>query len=81
MLIRTRLFARHRELLGDDELVLDLPVGSTVGDLLARIGGDGGPLAPLAQQSAVAVNLRYADESELLKEGDEVALIPPVSGG
>jgi len=81
MLIRTRLFARHRELLGEDDLEVELPSGATVGDLLRQIQARGGPLSLLAEQSAVAVNLRYAEASETLTEGDEVALIPPVSGG
>lgn len=60
---------------------LDLPAGSTVGDLLAicrkRSPQDGG----LWSSIAVAVNEEYASQAQVLAEGDEVALLPPVSGG
>jgi len=60
---------------------LDLPAGSTVGDLLAicrkRSPENGG----LWNSVAVAVNEEYASQAQVLAEGDEVALLPPVSGG
>ena len=71
-----RLFAALRERVGAPELVLELPDGALVGDALERLAGvtDGIP-------AVLAVNREYADRGAALHEGDEVALIPPVSGG
>ena len=82
MLIRVRLFAILRERAGRDWLELDLPDGATVADALDRLRG-GGELDGLLDQLRVvmAVNREYATEQSELHEGDEVALVPPVSGG
>lgn len=76
MQVRIRLFAGLRERAGTDELELDLPEGAVVGDALERISAltDGVPVV-------MAVNQEYADAELALHGGDEVALIPPVSGG
>lgn len=81
MLIRTRLFGRHRDLVGRDSVEVELPQGATVGDLLDRLEADSTDLSRWVGGAAVAVNLEYADRGVHLGEGDEVALIPPVSGG
>ncbi len=76
MLVRVRLFAQLRERAGARELELDLPEGACVRDALARVDGlaDGLPLV-------MAVNREYAPRDAPLAAGDELALIPPVSGG
>jgi MoaE-MoaD fusion protein len=76
MEVRVRLFAALRERTGTDELTLELPEGALVGDALDRLADvtDGVP-------AVLAVNREYADRATALHEGDEVALIPPVSGG
>jgi molybdopterin synthase catalytic subunit len=76
MEVRVRLFAGLRERVGSSEVVLELPEGARVGDALDRLSGvtDG-------VTAVMAVNREYADRSAALHEGDEVALIPPVSGG
>jgi molybdopterin converting factor subunit 1 len=76
MQVRIRLFAGLRERAGSAELALELPDGASVGDALARLSGltDGVPVV-------LAVNREYADDGDILRAGDEVALIPPVSGG
>jgi molybdopterin synthase catalytic subunit len=76
MQVRVRLFAVLRERAGTDVLELELPQGALVRDALAR-------MEPLTDGLAVvmAVNQEYADPSDTLRSGDEVALIPPVSGG
>ena len=75
------LFALYRERAGTGEFWLELPSGSTVADarraLLRRIPG----LAPKAEDIVVALNAEYARPGQPLDEGDELALIPPVSGG
>jgi molybdopterin converting factor subunit 1 len=74
--VTVRLFAMLRERAGASELTLDLPEGACVRDALTALDGlaEGLPLA-------MAVNRDYADEDTVLDGGDELALIPPVSGG
>src|SRR5687767_15025214 len=76
MEVTIRLFAMLRERAGARELQLDLPDGASVGDAVAALGelAEGLPLV-------MAVNREYAPESQVLDPGDELALIPPVSGG
>ena len=81
MTIVIRLFAAARELAGRSEAVIELPEAATVGDLRRALTHQLPPLAALAQRSLVAVNAEYAGEESRLTADDEVALIPPVSGG
>jgi MoaE-MoaD fusion protein len=76
MEVTVRLFAMLRERAGAAQVVLELPEGARVSDALAALGGlaDGLPLV-------MAVNREYADAGRALDPGDELALIPPVSGG
>jgi MoaE-MoaD fusion protein len=76
MEVRVRLFAALRERAGAEELVLELPDGALVGDALER-------LAEVIDRvpAVMAVNHEYADAAATLHPGDELALIPPVSGG
>lgn len=76
MVVRIRLFAMLRERAGTSELSLELPEGARVRDALAA-------LESLAQglPLVMAVNREYASEDVRLSAGDELALIPPVSGG
>ena len=74
--VTIRLFAGLRERAGADRLALELPDGARVRDALDRVGDlvAGIPVV-------MAVNQEYADEGLTLHGGDELALIPPVSGG
>ncbi len=74
--VTVRLFAMLRERAGTGEVVLDLPEGARVADALERLGHLAAGL-PLV----MAVNREYAAEDRVLDSGDELALIPPVSGG
>lgn len=76
MLVRVRLFAALRERAGSDEIELELPDGALVADALQRLGGLTGEL-----KAVMAVNREYAHADTALHAGDELALIPPVSGG
>jgi molybdopterin converting factor small subunit len=75
-----RLFARYAELLGAEMVVIALPDRSTVADLVTALralpGGGSLPPAPF-----VAVNLAQAAPTDTLTPGDELALLPPLSGG
>jgi molybdopterin synthase catalytic subunit/molybdopterin converting factor small subunit len=74
--VRVRLFAGLRERAGRDELELELPDGARVSDALAQVEH----LAP-GVSLVLAVNREYADPDVLLAPGDELAVVPPVSGG
>ena len=76
MVVTIRLFAMLRERAGASEIELDLPEGARVRDALDRLDDLAGGL-PLV----MAVNRDYADAEAELRAGDELALIPPVSGG
>jgi molybdopterin converting factor subunit 1 len=80
MTVTLLLFASYAEALGATSLDVELPHESTVGDVLsavrARAGAERLPPSPL-----VALNQRYARLEDVVREGDEVALIPPVAGG
>jgi molybdopterin synthase catalytic subunit/molybdopterin converting factor small subunit len=74
MVVTVRLFAGLRERAGSDRVEVELPDGAVVADLLAAM-----EVAP--RSCVVAINREYAGEGEPVREGDEVALVPPVSGG
>src|SRR5438105_15934653 len=76
MHVGVRLFAALRERAGSSEVELELPDGARVQDALARMQGLTGGVPVV-----MAVNHEYADADAELHAGDEVALIPPVSGG
>ena len=81
MRVRVRLFAIQRELAGTREVSLDLPDGATVDDAWTALVGIHPALAPGRASVRFARNGAYADASTPLADGDEVAMIPPVSGG
>jgi MoaE-MoaD fusion protein len=74
--VSVRLFAGLREAAGRDELELELPDGARVADALAQVQH----LAP-GTSLVLAVNREYAARDVVLVEGDELAVVPPVSGG
>jgi molybdopterin synthase catalytic subunit len=76
-----RLFALYRERAGASIVSVDVPDASTVGELTAAVRADYPRLAPPEVRIVVAVNAEYADDEQVLQPGDEVCLIPPVSGG
>jgi molybdopterin synthase catalytic subunit len=80
MQVTIRLFAGLRERAGAPTLVVEVPETGTVADLLDAL--EGTPLGGMPDRSfIVAVNRTYADRAVPVRSGDEVALIPPVSGG
>jgi MoaE-MoaD fusion protein len=74
VVVTVRLFAGLRERAGADRVQVELPEGARVADLLAAM-----EVAP--RSCVVAINREYADEASLVRAEDEVALVPPVSGG
>jgi len=81
MRIRVRLFAIQRELVGAREVPLELADGATVEDAWAAVAARFPVLAPGRPSVRFARNGDYAEPGTTLGDGDEVAFIPPVSGG
>lgn len=79
--MKVKFFASYKEALGKDELDLELDEDSSVSELLKILRKDHPKLGNLMETLVVSVNLEYANYERKLKEGDEVALLPPVSGG
>ena len=81
MRVQARFFAAYRELTGASHTEVDLPQGATVADLIDALRARGPSFSALPPKPAVAVNLEYAPADTALRDGDEVAFIPPVAGG
>jgi molybdopterin converting factor subunit 1 len=79
MTVTVLLFASYAEQLGKNSMTLELPEGTRVDEALSRIQtAAAGRLPP---KPMVAVNQTYAKGSDILRAGDELAIIPPVAGG
>jgi len=81
MIIHLRFFASLRERLKTAALDRELPAGATAADAWAALCRDHPELEPLSASVSFAVNREYVERGHVLRDGDELALIPPVSGG
>ncbi|MGB2895676.1 MAG: molybdopterin converting factor subunit 1 [Anaerolineales bacterium] len=81
MTLRILYFATFRDLTGMREETISFIEGSQVKDLKSRLGKNHPELIKAFDSAIVAVNREFALDDHLLKEGDEVAIFPPVSGG
>ncbi len=81
MHIIARFFALHRDVVGTSQLELDVPDDVTAGEVWSRLSETYPRLAGATRSLMFAVNQVYAEPGTRLHEGDEVAFIPPVSGG
>jgi molybdopterin converting factor subunit 1 len=81
MRVTVRLFARLRDIAGAPELTRDVAPGSTLGSLWRDLAGEFPGFAPYERSLSAAINLDYARMSAEVRDGDEVAFLPPVSGG
>jgi molybdopterin converting factor subunit 1 len=81
MRVTVRLFARLRDIAGASELVREVAPGATVQSVWDGLQAEFPALAPYASAMSTAVNAEYVRLSVRVQEGDEVAFLPPVSGG
>ncbi len=81
MRVKVLCFAWAREVTGEDEIELEIPDGGTVADLRERLGEEFTPFANRMESIAVSVNQEFAGDARGIAAGDELALIPPISGG
>ena len=79
--ITVKLFAAYQEAYGQSEVVLEVAAGMTVGEVGDRIRHPFPALQSLAEVTRYGVNRGFVDPNTVVQEGDEVVLIPPVSGG
>jgi molybdopterin synthase sulfur carrier subunit len=79
--VTIRLFARLRELAGASDLTRELPPGSSAHDAWNALVAEFPAMADYTRAISCAVNEDYARLTAALKDGDEVAFLPPVSGG
>ena len=81
MKVKVKFFAMLRERAGAGEIIREMKEGGTVGDLWKGLRQDYPKLAPVEMRLLYAVNQNYVRPDHILKENDEVAFVPPVSGG
>ena len=81
MRVTVKLFAILRERLNASSLDLDLPDGATVATAIDRLSTLHPAIGSMLERSAFAVNRAYSARDTALRDNDELAIIPPVSGG
>lgn len=81
MRVRVLLFGMLKDIFGRGEDALELSSGATIADLLDHYRQLAPAQGNVFKSLALAVNQQYASSSQVLHEGDEVAILPPVSGG
>lgn len=81
MKLRVLFFSVLRDITGTDEIVFELPAGSTMTDLLAQIESRWPKLRDWQNSLLLALDQTYVKRDVLLHDGAEVAIMPPVQGG
>jgi molybdopterin converting factor subunit 1 len=79
--VTVRVFARLRDIAGAAELQREVAPGATVGDVWRGLTAEFPGLAAYEKSMSSAVNADYARMNDAVRDGDEVAFLPPVSGG
>ncbi|MEM6427487.1 MAG: MoaD/ThiS family protein [Cyanobacteria bacterium P01_H01_bin.119] len=79
--VTVKLFAAYQDACGRSEITLNLPAGSVVSTVRDRLIADHPELARWQDLTRFGVNLKFVEPDTPLQSGDEVVLIPPVSGG
>ncbi|MFQ6100158.1 MAG: molybdopterin converting factor subunit 1 [Anaerolineae bacterium] len=79
--VRVKFFAAPREALGTGEIEMEIPAGTTVEELIALLTEEYPALRAYTRFISVAVNRAYVGMQTELRDGDEVACLPPVGGG
>ncbi|CAM6102274.1 unnamed protein product [Calypogeia fissa] len=79
--VKVLMFARARELAGTSEMELLMPEGSTTAECVTVLTGKFPPLESIRDCIVLALNFNYLTDPVKVKDGDELAIIPPISGG
>lgn len=81
MKVKVKYFAVCREMFNRDEEEMELPDGAILMDILKRLEEEWPEIPEYYEVMQMSVNWEYATEQTKLSDGDEIALIPPVTGG
>ncbi len=81
MRVTVRLFARLKDIAGAPELERDVPADATLADVWALLAHDFPAMAPYRGSVSGARNAEYSRMDAVIADGDEIAFLPPVSGG
>ena len=81
MRVTVRLFARLRDLAGSGEMVRDVPAPATIEQVWRGLVTEMPALGEYERTMSVALNTDYSRMTAAVQDGDEVAFLPPVSGG
>lgn len=79
--VTVKLFAAYQDALGQSEITLSLPPNTSVASLCDRLIAEHPELAPWREVTRFGINFQFADPHTIIQSGDEIVLIPPVSGG
>ncbi len=79
--VTVKLFAAYQEAYGIPELALELPAGTTVAQVRDRLIAEHAALEEWRDLTRFGVNFEFVEAGTVLQSGDELVLIPPVSGG
>lgn len=79
--VTVKLFAAYQEAYGKPDLTLELPAGTTIAAVRDRLLAEHPELEQWRDLTRFGVNLQFVEPDTVLQSGDEVVLIPPVSGG
>ena len=79
--VRVRFFAHYAELVGRSEAEVSLPFPATVGDVVRRVREELPGGRQLPERPLTAVNLKHVKLDASVRNGDEVAFLPPIAGG
>jgi molybdopterin synthase sulfur carrier subunit len=79
--VHVRLFARYRELAGSGSLELDVPPNSTALDVFNRVAERFPEMQPMRGSTLMAIDAEFVRPETEMREGEELVLMPPVSGG
>lgn len=81
MKVKVKFFASHRRVVGKSELDIELEEKTTINKLMEMLIDKYPKLKKLDKYTKASLNHKFVKRSELLKNGDEIALFPPVEGG